>query len=204
MTAVGIFQGIYGYSRTCIIITLGLVVFLILKKFSCMTGKKKILSIVGLMVLIPLSLCIFDNYYKSNISTNTPSNVERTMLINAAIFDFKKHPIFGVGLGNFSSFAIDYGGYPIRNRTFPAHNVYIELLAECGIVGLSLFLLVLVDLFGIIANKKSNIADGLLFVYFVAFYMFNTYSGTNRILLSFILAILYNSKKNVNDISDKK
>jgi putative inorganic carbon (HCO3(-)) transporter len=58
------------------------------------------------------------------------------------------HPITGVGAGNFPNTAIDYlfrpGALPfsafIVDRPHVAHNMYLEVLADLGVVGLSLFL----------------------------------------------------------------
>jgi O-antigen ligase len=64
----------------------------------------------------------------------------------------RAHPIIGVGSGNYSVvephyFAITPGqltrGDLIVDRRFPAHNMYLHIQAELGIVGLVLFLGVL-------------------------------------------------------------
>lgn len=58
------------------------------------------------------------------------------------------HPINGIGVGNFPDTTIDYLLQPgsIASSTFivdkpqVAHNIYLEILAELGVVGLALFL----------------------------------------------------------------
>lgn len=64
----------------------------------------------------------------------------------------KDHPVVGVGLGNFPVKAPNYVRQPgqlefvnlIAERPLVAHNVYLQLLAEAGIVGMAIFLLLLI------------------------------------------------------------
>ncbi len=53
----------------------------------------------------------------------------------------KRHPILGVGIGDFPVAYDDVAGYaPIfRGYHFAAHNMYLDILAETGIVGFALF-----------------------------------------------------------------
>jgi O-antigen ligase len=62
------------------------------------------------------------------------------------------HPIEGVGAGNFGSSSLHYLARPGILRTATeivqspkvAHNLYLSFLAEFGVVGLSLFMIVVV------------------------------------------------------------
>jgi O-antigen ligase len=63
------------------------------------------------------------------------------------------HPILGVGAGNFSVASIHYllrpgatqrDKYIVGPSKEPAHNIYLTVLAELGVVGLALFVVILV------------------------------------------------------------
>jgi len=56
----------------------------------------------------------------------------RTAFWTLAIEEFKKHPIFGIGWGEFQK---------INPRGWHAHNIYVQILCETGIVGFSLYLI---------------------------------------------------------------
>jgi putative inorganic carbon (hco3(-)) transporter len=70
------------------------------------------------------------------------------------------HPVTGVGPGNFSVSTIDYLLRPgatqraiyIVDQPKVAHNIYLEVLAELGVVGLTLFAMV------VVASVKSALA----------------------------------------------
>lgn len=70
-----------------------------------------------------------------------PALQERLSVVDAALRMFRANPIFGVGTGQFgveySQVALRYGfnvGAPAQ-----AHSLYLEILAEGGLVGLALF-----------------------------------------------------------------
>ncbi len=73
----------------------------------------------------------------------TPSNyavIERLAHWQAAVAMAHDRPILGVGLGNYE---IVYADYRLINWELPlghAHNLYLNLLAEAGIVGLAAYL----------------------------------------------------------------
>jgi O-antigen ligase len=78
---------------------------------------------------------------------------------------FTQHPLTGVGLNNFPSLYQDYtksiGLAPSANERSP-HNLYLEVAAETGIVGLSVFLLMVVLAFrSILSARKKFMEAGL-------------------------------------------
>jgi hypothetical protein len=73
---------------------------------------------------------------------------ERWLLIKRGYQIFLHHPILGVGIKNFSSVSgTKYGVW------LPSHNLYIQLLAEIGLLGTMAFLLVIG---GIIVNLRDS------------------------------------------------
>ncbi len=73
----------------------------------------------------------------------TPANyavVERLAHWQAAVNMAENHPWIGVGLGNYE---IAYAEYRLANWKFPlghAHNTYLNMLAETGVLGLTTYL----------------------------------------------------------------
>jgi putative inorganic carbon (hco3(-)) transporter len=71
----------------------------------------------------------------------------RTTQMLAAMLLFVDNPVIGAGPGQFSRYVVEYSDNPaIRFRAIQqqrrAHNLYVEIAAETGIVGLSVFLLI--------------------------------------------------------------
>ena len=60
----------------------------------------------------------------------------------------KTHPVLGVGSGNFTVVEADYLIFPgairrddlILDKPYVAHNIYLHVLAEMGVIGLALFI----------------------------------------------------------------
>ncbi|MFL2597590.1 MAG: O-antigen ligase family protein [Flavobacteriaceae bacterium] len=80
-----------------------------------------------------------------NISTNDGSVNQRLRYYNDAFNQFIKKPIFGVGIGNWKLESIDYDKNNINGFIVPyhAHNDFLQILAESGILGLTSYLLFL-------------------------------------------------------------
>jgi O-antigen ligase len=97
------------------------------------------------------------------------------------------HPITGVGVGNFPVASIHYLIQPgavlrdeyILDRPLVAHNIYLHVLSELGIVGLTLFALILIlslrsmldaaRAFSIQGDRTSEILARTLFIAVVGF-----------------------------------
>lgn len=111
-----------------------------------LSGKQAIKIIGVLIVLIILLVLSMSNQFLYNLygnriesmfnffskTANTDASVTgRLALQQRAIEVFLNHPILGVGIGNFSSYSNNLGGV----SGFYAHNNFLELLADVGIVG---------------------------------------------------------------------
>ena len=106
-----------------------------------------------------------------------PSILGRFTLNVAALHMFAEHPLLGVGAANFDLLSVDYANpLGLRHISLPyrAHNLYFEIAAETGILGLTTF----AALMGYILsqlwrcrreairsaqNDHAHVATGLLF-----------------------------------------
>ncbi|MBU3154809.1 O-antigen ligase family protein [Clostridium estertheticum] len=103
---------------------------------------------------------------------NTAENESRIKLWKTAIMMIKDHPILGVGNGNFISrydeYVSKYKGLSYNAyKRYPAHNSYLKVESELGIVGIASFLAVLVT--SLIRVKKLFTITNDKFI--KAFYM---------------------------------
>lgn len=68
----------------------------------------------------------------------------RFELWHAALACFEAHPILGVGSGRFGELATEYASLSHDNRGKVAHNTYLEIIADTGVLGIGSFGLMLV------------------------------------------------------------
>ena len=80
----------------------------------------------------------------------------------------KKYPVLGVGVGNYLPALKDmYKLQPWEHQ--PAHNIYIFLAAELGILGLALFFIII---FQILRSTWNQIGEPIIFSLFLAICVF--------------------------------
>ena len=77
----------------------------------------------------------------------------RTVIWGAAIEKWKLRPVIGSGIGSFE-FSISTEHVEISN----AHNTYIHILYELGIIGISLYMLMLITI-GIYILRMKQVND---------------------------------------------
>ena len=71
----------------------------------------------------------------------------RTRIWKAGLRVARSHPLLGVGSGAYARAVEPQLGVPaIPGHAYVAHNAYLSLLVECGLVGLGLFVLLLAAL----------------------------------------------------------
>lgn len=95
----------------------------------------------------------------------------RTRLWDLAKYLWSLNPINGVGYGVFSTYTANNFDYVYSNfgvqSTFAAHNIYLQLLAETGLVGLVLFCLFFIRALVVCINlikKTTAVYDRYLLV----------------------------------------
>ena len=77
----------------------------------------------------------------SNVNSSVDISSGRTMLWSRAFSLFKEHPVFGIGWGNFRNHLTDTFNVFNDGQLSNAHNNYLQLLCETGIVGFLLFVI---------------------------------------------------------------
>ena len=125
---------------------------------------------------------------------NDMSWLERRAQINKGLQIFKQHPVLGIGAFTFPrySIVIDVSNIErdrkklkgIDNRS--AHNTYIEILAETGIIGFSTFILMFsLAIFPFLKrlNDLGNSFEGCVFITILGllgyFYLISGFYGTS-------------------------
>lgn len=105
----------------------------------------RLFKVIGLVVVIIITFVVLRDFIpgvnlfvERFIETAENNNITmgRNILYVVALQLFKENPIFGIGWGGFV-----YEYYRIASSVFAVHNIYISLLCETGIVGLSVFLI---------------------------------------------------------------
>ena len=99
---------------------------------------------------------------KSIFVLSDPSSLDRKTIWQVAVRMIKEKPLFGQGLstfmGNFARFGKDY--YYLKHGIIPyAHNCYLQIAAETGIVGLASFLVLLGTFFVHTIKSLAKIKD---------------------------------------------
>ena len=139
--------------------------------------------------------------YVANEETNDWSINLRTKFIDTGKEIFKKYPINGIGLNNFSYYAGHYTSYGIERY---AHNNYIEILSCLGLIGLVLYYMIylsaLKKLLKILKKKRKDIkvivALSFLLVLMIMEWGIVSYSGClYHIYILFVYYIIFEKEK---------
>jgi putative inorganic carbon (HCO3(-)) transporter len=121
-------------------------------------GKRYyMIGVTVAVLLVGLGIVIFNPSYRLRVESIALGDIEgshdkgsreaRQMLLKESIVQTFKHPLFGLGPGNF---AVVNGSWMV------AHNTYTELSAEGGILALVFFLLALRSAFKNVAMARKS------------------------------------------------
>jgi O-antigen ligase len=95
-----------------------------------------------------------------------PAVIQRVSVMRAALRMFVENPLFGVGPGHFSHAYADYSLRFGLDMAAPpaAHSLYLEIAAEQGVLGLSLFAALILTALGLAGRSlwRMQRAGGLL------------------------------------------
>jgi O-antigen ligase len=135
------------FSRSASILWIAAIVCFIIVQRRALISQTVIKHICILALVFLGSILLFGKnmVYRFHISAADESIVARELLLNQAARLIEKHPIFGIGLGNY----IPAAASPSHHFLYavflqPVHNAFLLLAAETGLVG---FILVLWFLF---------------------------------------------------------
>lgn len=89
--------------------------------------------------------------------TDIASTSNHEMVFKAGLKMVAAHPLFGVGLGNFSHVILNYAG-PQLQHAFIAHDTYLEVASEMGIPALLVYVAMLVACFWSLMKSRKTAA----------------------------------------------
>jgi O-antigen ligase len=121
------------------------------------------------------------NYFLSGILSEKKFVIrdkdERIIIWESAIKIIKNHPVLGVGIGDVRTELVNEyfrkGEDKFARQRLNAHNQFIEVFLEGGVIEFSIFMTVLVFMI-FIAIKEKNLLYGLFIVMMCIFFMFET------------------------------
>jgi len=149
----------------------GLAIYLAIL-FLCIAGKKKLFTF-GLVAILIIYPFVMPNNIKqwARESGYNPMLLmcgdQRISIQNNTINMIKHHPFIGVGVNTFSR---NYGKYKTEQAekyahtpdTIYAHNIYLQMAGETGLLGLAAFILFLFQVFRQAFNTVPKLNDGYL------------------------------------------
>ena len=185
ITGILLFISIYFISsRAAILAAIVMISFYAISKI--IHRKKSRILWMSIIVVLLISLPLIKNNYRVNLLLQGFSKEhgfelrrqdERIIVWKSAIRIIKKHPLFGVGIGDVRTQLVkEYtriGEEKLEKERLNAHNQFLEVLIEGGLVGFSILLLIFGSLIYIAINDK-NLLLGLFIVMIVIFFMFET------------------------------
>jgi O-antigen ligase len=138
----------------CSIVILGLQ---LIKRRAAHATRIITVAFVTLLVMAPVLYAVFDAFGTTPVQAVVQATgrdmtfTDRNLIWTDVLNNAKEHSVLGVGIGALWVGRIGYAIYPMPNwsrktpqwRPEEAHNGYIDIYAQIGIIGLMLFLIVL-------------------------------------------------------------
>lgn len=137
--------------------------------------------------------------------TDAEGDVSRLFLMQYGIEWFKQHPILGVGI---NCFRVLSNNTPMFwGKNFYAHNNYIELLVDVGLVGMMIYYASYIYLFKRIKNLKGKYAlwgmSCLIILAFRDVAMVSYYSMFNHLMICILFYFAISPKTTIKVRNDK-
>jgi O-antigen ligase len=200
-------------SRAAIIAAIMMISLYALNKIIIL--KKSRLIWISLIAILIFSLPLIRNNDRLNYVIQGFSNEEnfdirkqdeRILVWESAIEIIKKNPVLGVGIGDVRNELVkEYvrmGEDKLSQERLNAHNQFLEVLLEGGVISFLMFLFILGFMIFIAINEK-NLLYGLFIIMMLVFFMFETalyrFAGNSFFsLFSFLLLYAPGGKYSVN------
>jgi uncharacterized protein (TIGR03492 family) len=95
---------------------------------------------------------------KSIVSLSAPTNRSRLAVADSALAMFRDHPVVGIGLTTFSRYHPGYPSrfYPNLYLHFSAHNIFLNMATEGGLLGLASFSWLLLAVLGVAWQRYKS------------------------------------------------
>ena len=135
-------------------------------------------------------------FFKNLPEAQVASIAERLVLSQAAVELIFKNPLFGVGSANFVHTLSAFNLFSIADVRLiaPVHNVFLLIFAEEGLIGLSLFLILLYAVFKNISSRWQLALATVIIIFFsVDHFLWTLQQG--RFLFWLSLAYILRSPK---------
>jgi len=166
--------------------------------------EKILLLLVFIFFIIIFSFLNYEilvNFF--DIGKNTASNNERLRLITFSFDTIADNFLFGIGPGEFTKYWNMSSYSYFRTENLTAHNHFLQIFVEMGIIGFLTFILFIIKVFinnyknkiyNYINTKYRNLIFGYLIIEF--YYMILTpFSGYNRVRFAIIMALFLSLNK---------
>ena len=179
------------------------------------------ISIIVLLISFQVANNIIDSK-DSNIIVNRVSSIkldnsdesinQRLRFYSAAINSITKNPLLGIGVGNWKFVSIKYDQKEMTEYIVPyyAHNDFLQIGAEIGIIGMLVYIYFLFNpfimLFKKIYSNKESFIDVILFVMLVVYLIDSTLNfpinrPISHVFLFFLIVVF---QENQNKLKGKK
>lgn len=155
------------------------------------------------------STSVIDRASTISISTNDGSVNQRLRYYKQGLDQFLESPFLGVGIGNWKLKSISYDKNDIYGYTVPyhAHNDFIQILVEQGILAFIFYVFVFISFVFIIFKEKLIIKNDLYIFILASFLVFFLDSNLNfpiarpisQIQFIFLLALVSINQKIENE-----
>lgn len=120
----------------------GLVTLIVVMIFMFSKTKKSVLFVLPIIIISGFAFAIFVSTATIQVEPlglasgqRISALVYRLSAMRSAFHVFMDHPLFGVGVGNFIRYYHQYSILPSSYSVFVAHNMYLEILANLGLIG---------------------------------------------------------------------
>lgn len=161
------------------LLNLFIITYLLLKQKDNKYSFRMIALALTFFISYTLVSTIIKNDNKSNLINDRVASIslnsddqsigERLRFYNVSLKIISKNPILGIGLGNWKFESIKYDAYNLTEYTVPyhAHNDYLQIASEIGLLGLIFYLTAFIlPLIRIIRNF-SEFNDQFLIICFI-------------------------------------